>query len=52
MAVMAVAREFDLLHRFAKSPGRVFSRAELLDRVWGYGHEGYEHTVSAHIESS
>jgi len=29
--------------------GRVFSRAELLDRVWGYGHVGYEHTVNSHI---
>jgi two-component system OmpR family response regulator len=37
-----------LLH-FARQPGRVFSRAQLLDAVWGYGHEGYEHTVNSHI---
>ncbi|MFE8070441.1 response regulator transcription factor [Marinobacteraceae bacterium S3BR75-40.1] len=43
------AREFDLLWFFARHPGRVFRRGELLDRVWGYGHEGYEHTVNAHI---
>jgi DNA-binding response OmpR family regulator len=43
------AREFDLLLHFAKHPGRVFSRAQLLDSVWGYGHEGYEHTVNSHI---
>jgi len=43
------AREFDLLTYFARHPGRVFRRAELLDRVWGYGHEGYEHTVNSHI---
>ena len=43
------AREFDLLNYFARNPGRVFRRAELLDRVWGYGHEGYEHTVNSHI---
>ena len=43
------AREFDLLAFFAKHPGRVFRRAELLDQVWGYGHEGYEHTVNSHI---
>ena len=43
------AREFDLLEYFARHPGRVFRRAELLDRVWGYGHEGYEHTVNSHI---
>jgi DNA-binding response OmpR family regulator len=43
------AREFDLLEHFARHPGRVFRRAELLDHVWGYGHEGYEHTVNSHI---
>ncbi len=43
------AREFDLLSYFARNPGRVFRRADLLDEVWGYGHEGYEHTVNSHI---
>ena len=43
------AREFDLLLHFARHPGQVFSRAQLLDSVWGYGHEGYEHTVNSHI---
>lgn len=42
-------REFDLLCHFAKNPGRVYSRSQLLDAVWGYGHEGYEHTVNSHI---
>lgn len=43
------AREFDLLLFFSRHPGRVFSRGELLDKVWGYGHDGYEHTVNSHI---
>ena len=43
------AREFDLLVHFARHPGHVFSRAQLLDSVWGYGHDGYEHTVNSHI---
>jgi len=43
------AREFDLLLHFATNPGRVFRRLELLDSVWGYGHDGYEHTVNSHI---
>jgi DNA-binding response OmpR family regulator len=43
------AREFDLLNYFVRNPGRVFRRADLLDKVWGYGHEGYEHTVNSHI---
>ncbi len=43
------AREFDLLLYLASSPGHVFSRAQLLDAVWGYDHDGYEHTVNTHI---
>ena len=43
------ALEFDLLLHFTSHPGRVFSRAQLLDAVWGYSHEGYEHTVTTHI---
>lgn len=42
-------REFDLLWHFASHPGRVFTRAELLATVWGYGHDGYDHTVNSHI---
>lgn len=47
--VELTAREFDLLRHFASQPGRVFRRSELLDSVWGYGHDGYEHTVNSHI---
>ena len=43
------AREFDLLLHFTSHPGRVFSRGQLLDDVWGYHHDGYEHTVNSHI---
>jgi DNA-binding response OmpR family regulator len=42
-------REFDLLHHLVEYPERVFSRMELLNRVWGARHEGYEHTVNTHI---
>ncbi len=47
--VELTVREFDLLLHFARYPGRVYSRAQLLDQVWGYGYEGYEHTVNSHI---
>jgi len=43
------SREFDLLYFFAKNPGKVFSRMDLLNHVWGYQHDGYEHTVNTHI---
>ena len=42
-------REFDLLHFFARHPDKVYSRLDLLNQVWGYQHEGYEHTVNTHI---
>jgi DNA-binding response OmpR family regulator len=47
--VELTAKEFDLLLQFARNPGRVYTRAQLLDLVWGYGHDGYEHTVNSHI---
>ena len=48
-AIQLTAREFDLLLQFARHPGRVYSRSELLDLVWGYGEGVYEHTVNSHI---
>jgi len=48
-SVELTAKEFDLLLHFVKAPGKVFTRADLLDAVWGYGHQGYEHTVNSHI---
>lgn len=47
--VELTSREFDLLLHFISNPGQVFRRSELLDKIWGYGHEGYEHTVNSHI---
>lgn len=43
------AKEFDLLLYLARRPEVVFSRSQLLDAVWGYGYEGYEHTVNTHM---
>ena len=48
-AVHLTAKEFDLLLEFARHPGRVFTRSELLDLVWGYTAGCYEHTVNSHI---
>ena len=36
-------------HHHPKHPNQVFSRTQLLERVWGYQHSGYEHTVNSHI---
>ncbi|GAA3925800.1 response regulator [Chitinophaga oryziterrae] len=42
-------KEFDLLYLLASNPGKSFSRFELLELIWGFAFEGYEHTVTAHI---
>ena len=42
-------KEFDLLYLLASNPGRVYSRENLLNTIWGYQHKGYEHTVNSHI---
>jgi DNA-binding response OmpR family regulator len=47
--VTLTVKEFDLLLHFMNHPGRVYTRKELLNLVWGYGYEGYEHTVNSHI---
>ncbi len=47
--VSVTPKEFELLHLFAANPGKAFSRNELLEQVWGYQFEGYDHTVNSHI---
>jgi DNA-binding response OmpR family regulator len=47
--VQLTAKEFDLLTLFAQHPGRVYTRTQLLDMLWGHGHDSYEHTVNSHI---
>ena len=48
-SVDLTAKEYDLLTFFASHPGRVFNRSQLLENVWGYGHDGYDHTVNSNI---
>jgi DNA-binding response OmpR family regulator len=47
--VALTLREFDLLQFLLRHPGQVFTRAQLLQQVWGEGFEGFEHTVNSHI---
>lgn len=42
-------KEFELLVLLASNPGKSYSRTRLLNIVWGYDFEGYEHTVNSHI---
>ena len=45
------ALEFDLLVTLVRSPGRVFSRRQLLEQVWGYDYFGDERVVDVHIRN-
>lgn len=47
--VETTAREFDLLAFLMRNAGQTYSRAQLLDCVWGMRSDAYEHTVSSHI---
>ncbi len=48
-AVNLTPKEYELLLHLARNPGRVYTRSQLLDAVWGYSHDGYEHAVNCHI---
>lgn len=48
-SVELTSKEYDLLLLFFSSPGKAYSREELLNTVWGYSYEGYSHTVNSHI---
>jgi DNA-binding response OmpR family regulator len=42
-------KEFDLLLLLASHPGKTYTREQLLNLLWGYQYNGYEHTVNSHI---
>ena len=42
-------KEFELLTLLASNPGKNYNRSSLLNLIWGYEFEGYEHTVNSHI---
>jgi DNA-binding response OmpR family regulator len=43
--------EFELLRTMSESPGRVYSRMQLLDKIQGDAYEGYERTIDSHIKN-
>jgi DNA-binding response OmpR family regulator len=49
--VELTALEFDLLAALAESPGRVYSRRQLLERVWGWDYVGDERVVDVHVRN-
>ncbi len=49
ISLTLTSKEFELLKLFATYPNQVFSRMDLLEKVWGIDHDGYEHTVNSHL---
>lgn len=48
-SVILPQKEFMLLYKMASFPGRIFTRQQLMDEIWGYGNESDPHTVDVHI---
>ena len=48
-SVVLPQKEFMLLYKMASYPGRIFTRQQLMDEIWGYGNESDSHTVDVHI---
>ncbi len=44
-------KEYELLHFFMSNPGQIFSREQLLNRIWGYDFAGTTRTVDTHIKT-
>ena len=47
--VILPQKEFMLLYKMASYPGRIFTRQQLMDEIWGYGNDSDPHTVDVHI---
>jgi len=48
--VICTPKEIEILHMLASNPGQVFTREQLLNRVWGYHFAGETRTVDTHIK--
>ncbi|MET1249879.1 response regulator transcription factor [Sporolactobacillus sp. STCC-11] len=49
-SIMIPMKEFELLFMLAGTPGRTFTRDDLIENIWGYDYEGDERTVDVHVK--
>lgn len=49
--IVLTHKEYELLYFFMSNPGQIFSRDQLLNRIWGYDFEGNTRTVDTHIKT-
>ena len=50
-AITLTYKEYELLHFLMSNPGHIFTREQLLNRIWGYDFEGTTRTVDTHIKT-
>ena len=48
-SVMLTLKEYSILYKLMATPGRVFSREQLLDDIWGFDFDGDMRTVDSHV---
>ena len=48
-SIMLTLKEYSILYKFMSTPGRVFSREQLLDDIWGFDFDGDTRTVDSHV---
>ena len=49
--IVLTHKEYELLYLFMLNPEQIFSREQLLNRIWGYDFEGMTRTVDTHIKT-
>lgn len=49
--IILTHKEYELLYFFMSNPEQIFSREQLLNRIWGYDYEGNTRTVDTHIKT-
>ena len=48
-SISLTLKEYNILQKFLSSPGKVFTREQLLADIWGYDFDGDERTVDSHV---
>ncbi|MEW9503083.1 response regulator transcription factor [Jeotgalibacillus marinus] len=50
MSISLPVKQFDLLYTLARSPGKIFTRDQLIEKIWGFDYEGDDRTVDTQIK--
>lgn len=50
LSISLPVKQFELLYTMARSPGKIFTRDHLIEKIWGFDYEGDDRTVDTHIK--